>query len=152
MENQNANPQPGNSQNPPQGNPGPQNGPQNPGSSPLPPEFVGLPPAQETQSAEERLVVAERYIAELLRGYQMAGQAINRLETHLFSLFKVCFDKELMNWDSFMEAQKGLMKNEDLLAFWEVKDEADAYSRAHEAEQQAQQEKDVKENSDSSSE
>ena len=82
----------------------------------------------------------------------MAGQAINRLETHLFSLFKLCFDKEIMNWDSFMEAQKGLMKNEDLLVFWGVKEEADKYSAAHAAEQEANQEKEAKENSGPSSE
>lgn len=143
MENQNVNHQSGN---PHPGSPEEVN---QANRSPLPPEFVGLPPAQQEQSAEERLVIAERYISELLRGYQMAGQAINRLETHLFSLFKICFDKEIMDWPKFMAAQEGLMKNEDLLTFWQVKEEADKYSAAQEA---AMAENEEKENSATSSE
>lgn len=94
--------------------------------SALPPEFVGLPPASEAEGGaltpDQRLVVAERYIAELLRGYQMAGNAINRLETHTFALVKVILDADLTTWDGFLRAQKDLQGYEDLLVYWGVKE------------------------------
>lgn len=109
----------------------------------MPPEFVGLPPATEIPSAEERLAVAERYVSELLRGYQAAGQAINRLETHLFSLFKILLSNESMTWEGFVDARESLMEHEDLTEFWGVKEIAEALDkkRAEEAEA-AEEEKD----------
>lgn len=92
----------------------------------LPPEFVGLPPVSEVENGtltpDQRLVVAERYIAELLRGYQMAGNAINRLETHTFSLVKVILDSDLTTWDGFQRAQRELAGYEDLLVYWGIKE------------------------------
>jgi len=89
----------------------------------LPPEFVGLPPSEGELSPEDRLIVAERYVSELLRGYHAAGQAINRLETHVFSLFKVLLDNNIMSWEGFSEARDELQKHDDLEEFWDIKEE-----------------------------
>jgi len=52
----------------------------------------------------------------------MAGQAINRLETHLFSLVKIVLDSDLTTWEGFQAAQKELQGEEDLLVYWKVKE------------------------------
>jgi hypothetical protein len=103
----------------------------------LPPEFVGLPPATEAPTPEERLVVAEKYVSELLRGYQAAGQAINRLETHLFSLFKILLDNESMTWEGFVEARDSLVQHEDLLDYWDVKEIAEKLNKEAQAQEAA---------------
>jgi hypothetical protein len=95
----------------------------------LPPEFVGLPPTTDVATPEQRLVVAERYVSELLRGYQAAGSAINRLEIHLFSLFKIVLDKDIMTWNSFVEARDELQNHEDLVDFWDVREEVELLAK-----------------------
>lgn len=66
--------------------------------------------------------MAERYIAELLKGYQMAGNAINRLETNCFALVKIILDNDVSTWDGFVRAQKDLQGYEDLLVYWGIKE------------------------------
>lgn len=80
-------------------------------------------------------------MSELLKAYQMTGVAINRLETHIFSLMKIMFDNNVATWEGFVTARAELMENEDLLVFWKVK-EIDDRLRA-EAEEAAKTSGDV---------
>jgi len=93
-------------------------------------------------TTEERLVVAERYVSELLRGYQMAGVAINRLENHLFAVFKILLEKGVYSFDEFQTAQEALGTHEDLLVYWGVRtaEEAAQAQAAAQAAAQAESE------------
>ena len=44
--------------------------------------------AEKELSAEEKLVAHEAFLSEIYNGYQMAGQAINRLECFTFAMVR----------------------------------------------------------------
>ena len=92
-----------------------------------------LPPgSQEQQNQSEaievpeieeifgRLMVAEQVVSELLKGFSMAGQAVNRLESFTFVLVNIILKKELATIEEIRVMQENLMGFEDLNEFWGV--------------------------------
>jgi hypothetical protein len=67
-----------------------------------------------------RVMVAEQLLNELLKGFGMAGQAVNRLESFTFSLVALIIKKEIASIDEIRELQKELQQHEDLNEFWGV--------------------------------
>ena len=68
----------------------------------------------------QRLGVCENLLTELMKAYQMSGQAINRLESFTFTQMKVLLEKELSTFRAFHDMQKDLQSFENLHEFWGV--------------------------------
>jgi len=109
MSQQNVNPeQPNQSQSPPPGSQGQPNQSE---------ESIEVPEVSEIFG---RLMVAEQVVTELLKGFSMAGQAVNRLESFTFVLVDIILKKELATIEEIRDLQKKLMGHEDLNDFWGV--------------------------------
>ena len=61
------------------------------------------------------------YVADLLEGYQRAGQAIHRLEKFQFSLIKIMLNKKWASYEELQEAMALLDQSNDLEVYWGVK-------------------------------
>lgn len=80
-------------------------------------EAVEVPEIEEIFG---RLMVAEQVVSELLKGFSMAGQAVNRLESFTFVLVDIILKKELATIEEIRGLQQKLMGYEDLNDFWGV--------------------------------
>ena len=68
----------------------------------------------------QRLGQCEGLLTELMKAFQMSGQAINRLESFTFAQMKVLLEKEITNYEEFLAFQKELQTHDDLHAYWGV--------------------------------
>lgn len=93
-------------------------------------EVKNQQPNPEEMTTEQRLAMCEHFLAEAMKGYQMAGQAINRLESFTFVLVDLVLKNELASFDELKTLQEKLGQHEDLLEFWGVseKEKANASS------------------------
>lgn len=66
--------------------------------------------------------MCEHFLAEAMKGYQMAGQAINRLESYTFVLVDLILKNNVATFDQLKELQEKLGKYDDLLEFWGVQE------------------------------
>ena len=67
-----------------------------------------------------RVVVAEQVVSELLKGFNMAGHAINRLESFTFVLVDLILKNNIASIGDIRELQLKLQGFEDLNDFWGV--------------------------------
>lgn len=74
----------------------------------------------EKVSIEEIIAVQSLMIKDLMEAYQLAGKAINRLETFTFSLVKVILDNNLITYEELSNHCKSLAETETLEEFWGV--------------------------------
>jgi hypothetical protein len=65
-------------------------------------------------------MVCEQLLNELLKGFGMAGQAVNRLESFTFVLVDLMLKNNFATIDQIRELQKKLSGFEDLNDFWGV--------------------------------
>jgi len=80
-------------------------------------------------TTEQRLAMCEHFLAEAMKGYQLAGQAINRLESYTFVLVDLILKNDVATFDELKVLQEKLGDHDDLLEFWGVKEgEANAAS------------------------
>jgi len=87
------------------------------------------PPNPEEMTTEQRLAMCEHFLAEAMKGYQLAGQAINRLESYTFVLVDLILKNDVATFDELKVLQEKLGDHDDLLEFWGVKEgEANAAS------------------------
>jgi hypothetical protein len=116
-------------------NPNPQN------VNPEQPNQKNLNPGQNQMNEEpsadpmERLVVLENLVAEMLNGFNMTGQAINRLETFTFSIVAAMLKKDFISYEELAGLQQDLMSHDNLLKFWGVSPEEAAASSVPGAEE-----------------
>lgn len=68
----------------------------------------------------QRLGVLENLVTEMMKGFQMSGQAINRLESFTFTQIKVMLDSELVTFADLTAKQKQLQGFDNLHDFWGV--------------------------------
>ena len=68
----------------------------------------------------QRLGVCENLLTEMLKAYQMSGQAINRLESFTFTQMKVLLENELATFRQFHDMQTELQGFDNLHEFWGV--------------------------------
>ncbi len=80
------------------------------------------PTSPEDLTPEQRLAMCEHFLAEAMKGYQMAGQAINRLESYTFVLVDLILKNNVATFDQLKELQEKLGKYDDLLEFWGVQE------------------------------
>tara|TARA_B100000886_G_scaffold53223_1_gene32744 strand:+ start:1467 stop:1721 length:255 start_codon:yes stop_codon:yes gene_type:complete len=73
-------------------------------------------------TVEQRLDMNEHFLAEAMKGYQMAGQAINRLESYTFVLVDLVLKNNIATFDQLKELQTQLGTHENLLSFWGVEE------------------------------
>ena len=78
---------------------------------------------QQPQTTEERINMHEHFLAEAMKGYQLSGQAINRLESYVFVLVDLILKNDLATFDQIKDLQKKLNDHDDLLDFWGIKKE-----------------------------
>ena len=74
----------------------------------------------EEVSMEEVVAVQSLMIKDLMEAYQLAGKAINRLETFTFSLVKVVLDSNLISYAELSSHCRCLSETETLEEFWGV--------------------------------
>ena len=74
-------------------------------------------------TTEQRLAMTEHYLAEAMKGYQLAGQAINRLESYTFCLVGLILKNEIATFDELKMLQEKLGNHDDLLEFWGVSEQ-----------------------------
>tara|TARA_Y100000114_G_C11763332_1_gene331236 strand:+ start:1055 stop:1282 length:228 start_codon:yes stop_codon:yes gene_type:complete len=67
--------------------------------------------------------MTEHYLAEAMKGYQLAGQAINRLESYTFCLVNLILKNDIATFEELKNLQVQLGNHDDLLEFWGVKDQ-----------------------------
>ena len=89
-------------------------------------EVKNQQPSPEDMTTEQRLAMCEHFLAEAMKGYQMAGQAINRLESFTFVLVDLVLKNELVSFEELKALQEKLGQHEDLLEFWGVSTEEKA--------------------------
>lgn len=80
----------------------------------------GNPVNPSEMTTEQRLEMCEHFLAEAMKGYQMAGQAINRLESYTFVLVDLVLKNDVATFDEVKELQEKLIGYDDLLDFWGV--------------------------------
>ena len=83
------------------------------------------PQSKEAMTVEQRLDMNEHFLAEAMKGYQMAGQAINRLESYTFVLVDLVLKNNIATFDQLKELQTQLGAHDNLLAFWGVETKED---------------------------
>lgn len=71
-------------------------------------------------STEERFSMNEHFLAEAMKGYQLSGQAINRLESYVFVLVDLILKKDIATFEEIKNLQTKLGEHDDLLKFWGV--------------------------------
>ena len=81
-----------------------------------------LPNSPEDLTPEQRLAMCEHFLAEAMKGYQMAGQAINRLESYTFVLVDLVLKNNVATFDELKDLQQKLGSYDDLLEFWGVQE------------------------------
>ena len=87
-------------------------------------EGTEAPPQMTIQQAmdhfNQRISICENLLTELMKAFQMSGQAINRLETFTFAQVKVMLQEEQISFGNFIELQKDLQNHDDLHDYWGV--------------------------------
>ena len=81
------------------------------------------PQNPQEMTTEQRFNMNEHFLAEAMKGYQLSGQAINRLESFVFVLVDLVLKNNLATFDEIKGLQEKLGEHDDLLAFWGVKTE-----------------------------
>lgn len=83
-------------------------------------------------TTEERFTMNEHFLAEAMKGYQLSGQAINRLESYVFVLIDLILKRDIATFEEIKSLQTKLGEHDDLLEFWGVASEENAKAASSE--------------------
>ena len=94
---------------------------QNQNAAELNPEAQNLNPnPEQVMEIPERVTMIETLVIRNHQGLDMAGLAINRTESFIFSAVKLMLDKGLITFDEIMAAQDELAETDNLYTYWGV--------------------------------
>ena len=90
-------------------------------------------------TTDEKVSAHEVVLTDLLRGYEVIGMAINRLERYAFSLVKAVIDSGAITYEGLEKNAEELAEHTSLLEFWGAPPEQEE-TQAEESEQESPEE------------